>query len=216
MKKALRNGEEIHISSITEDERGLKCKCKCPECGELMEAQKEIGDSGFQDRFKHSSGSECHMSQLHVLAQEIIQDSSWIFLPNDNISDYLNPRMEHQLENGMRADNYVSTTDGDIAIEIVVTNPPSAMKIKYYTECNFMSIQITLYPEKYRSLNKRKIRRAVLSEKDTREWIKEPKEELPTKSKSPGQDVGWFGGLLVILGLGYLAKQAIDYIKRKP
>lgn len=77
------NGNIVHISTV---DRGLACKCKCPECGDRLIAKK--GKTGKQvHHFAHEANMdsrECYSpgeTALHKLAKEIIARRMQITIP---------------------------------------------------------------------------------------------------------------------------------------
>ncbi len=84
----LRNGQIISISDITSEERGLKCNCVCPGCGEPLQAR--IGTGKRQRHFAHDN-TACNpihatQSALHIMAKEIIQSEHVFRTPPLKIS----------------------------------------------------------------------------------------------------------------------------------
>jgi competence CoiA-like predicted nuclease len=51
----IREGSVILIEDLSKDERGLKCRCKCPECGGEFIAR--MGDVK-EHHFAHSNPSQ--------------------------------------------------------------------------------------------------------------------------------------------------------------
>ncbi|MEZ5041910.1 MAG: competence protein CoiA family protein [Saprospiraceae bacterium] len=75
---ALRAGAFVHIGEV---QRGLKCGCECPACGEKLVAKKGLKNG---HHFAHYSGQECTYSvesTLHYLAKAILEKSQSIRLP---------------------------------------------------------------------------------------------------------------------------------------
>ena len=83
LQYGLRNGCLIHISDILKEERGLKCRCKCPACG--VDLQAKLGNGGRQPHFSHSNSgcsyASAHQTILHMLAKDIINEELEIKLP---------------------------------------------------------------------------------------------------------------------------------------
>lgn len=84
----LRDGHIVLISEIDKNERGEKCKCTCPKCGEVLIAR--LGEVK-RPHFAHKSLCNCddknaQESGLHTLAKEIIKDNSSIFVPGFEIT----------------------------------------------------------------------------------------------------------------------------------
>ena len=85
----VRDGKTIHISELTEAERGGNCNCTCPACGEPL-----IAKMGNKNRhhYAHKTDSTCDIahaneSALHRYAKEIIQSHKRILLPGWEITE---------------------------------------------------------------------------------------------------------------------------------
>lgn len=69
-------------------ERGLKCNCLCPGCGEHLIAKQGTKNVAH---FAHSSGGECaagYESSIHLAIKNIIQKSKSLSLPECNFYTY--------------------------------------------------------------------------------------------------------------------------------
>lgn len=69
---ALKDGLTTHISEV---ERGLKCGCTCPACGEKLIAKK---GQYVTHHFAHQASKDCeygYESSLHFAAKEILSQS---------------------------------------------------------------------------------------------------------------------------------------------
>jgi hypothetical protein len=79
------NGTLVTIDQV---ERGLKCYCTCPGCGERLIAKKgEVNTA----HFAHESGGQCvggYESSVHLAVKEIIQKLKMITLPECNFLIY--------------------------------------------------------------------------------------------------------------------------------
>ena len=65
---AIKDGAGI---SIEDADRGLKCGCVCPACGEPLVAKK---GTKVMHHFAHHSGSTCeygYETSLHLMAKDI-------------------------------------------------------------------------------------------------------------------------------------------------
>lgn len=75
---ALKDGEIIHISKV---ERGLKCGCTCPACGETLVARK---GQRVIHHFAHQSTKNCeygYESSLHLVAKKILSQMKKMMIP---------------------------------------------------------------------------------------------------------------------------------------
>lgn len=76
----LRNEKLVHISELNKEERGLKCNCNCPSCGDKLIAR--MGKQNI-NHFAHSN-SDCKNgveSALHLWAKELIKNANQIIIP---------------------------------------------------------------------------------------------------------------------------------------
>lgn len=79
----IRNEIIVHISEISENERGLACSCTCPACGVSLQAR--LGNGKRRPHFAHHNDA-CNIitaqeTALHILAKEILQENQHIILP---------------------------------------------------------------------------------------------------------------------------------------
>lgn len=77
----VRDNKIVHISEILPDEKGLKCNCICPKCGERLIAK--MGPVRIR-HFSHSN-VECRNAletALHRFAKEILQKNMQLKLPD--------------------------------------------------------------------------------------------------------------------------------------
>lgn len=75
---ALKDGEITHISKV---ERGLKCGCNCPACGEKLVARK---GQRVMHHFAHQTTKDCeygYESSLHLAAKEILFQAKKMVIP---------------------------------------------------------------------------------------------------------------------------------------
>ncbi len=81
-----------NLVSIYQVPTGIKCKCTCPECGEILEAKNSGKDENTilrpnqkRAHFAHASGKVCantRESALHLLAKEVLAKHKTLMLPN--------------------------------------------------------------------------------------------------------------------------------------
>lgn len=75
---ALKDGVITHISKV---ERGLKCDCVCPACGERLVAKK---GQKMMHHFAHQTTKDCeygYESSLHLAAKEILSQTKKMVIP---------------------------------------------------------------------------------------------------------------------------------------
>ncbi|OCB00130.1 competence protein CoiA family protein [Clostridium beijerinckii] len=77
----IRNDKVIHISEVLESEKGLKCNCVCPKCGQRLKAR--LGEKNVR-HFAHQSENckNAFETALHKYGKEILQKHMKIKLPN--------------------------------------------------------------------------------------------------------------------------------------
>lgn len=77
----IRDNKIIHISEISEIERGFNCDCVCPQCGQRLKAR--LGEKNAR-HFAHQSENckNALETALHKYAKEILQKHMKIKLPN--------------------------------------------------------------------------------------------------------------------------------------
>lgn len=79
----MRDGKLVHISKLTQNERGDNCNCFCPCCGAPLTAR--MGQIN-QWHFAHASRTNCsnisaQQTALHMLAKEIIEEEKELLFP---------------------------------------------------------------------------------------------------------------------------------------
>jgi len=219
MNIGIRRNCETHIDDITNRQRGLRCKCKCPHCKGRLEALLPDTDPNFQRRFRHHrEDKDCADYRLHKLAQDIISESRRILLPDITSIQYTYPIQEKPLANRKYfADIYADCKNGPLVVEVTVTHKCPMGKIKYYRKQDWLVMEIVLNKANFSldGLNAKAIlKEAVLNELEIRKWIKHPQIDTQQEInflKKPEQSIntkkrqnitgiiGW-----VILGLGIL------------
>lgn len=78
-----RENEIVHISQITNEERGIKCNCVCVNCGERLVAK--IGGNKKTRHFAHYKECICNgglESALHLFAKDIFNKRKEIMIPS--------------------------------------------------------------------------------------------------------------------------------------
>lgn len=102
LQYGLRDGKIVHISELSDTDRGLACFCTCPACG--VDLQARLGQGKRRPHFSHHNEA-CNIATaqetaLHLLAKEILLENNHIWLPayvlsakeedcvNDNLFDY--------------------------------------------------------------------------------------------------------------------------------
>lgn len=73
------DGQLVFVDDV---EKGLKCKCTCPSCGEKMLAKN--GGCDREHHFSHESGHNCagyRETVLHIWSKQIIEEYKFLSIP---------------------------------------------------------------------------------------------------------------------------------------
>ena len=82
LQYGIREGKILHISELTEKEKGLACFCKCPACeGELEARLGSIRRHHFAHSNEACNIAAAQQTALHLLAKEILIENKHIMLP---------------------------------------------------------------------------------------------------------------------------------------
>lgn len=136
--KDKQSGNVVNIALV---QRGLKCNCVCIECNlPLIAAQGPKNDW----HFKHKGESNCKGGQetaLHKLVKQIIVENREIELPYHGTIIYKSAVQEKDFET-IRPDVTITTQNGNIYLEVVVTSTVSESKEMYLTKGEFKSVEL--------------------------------------------------------------------------
>jgi hypothetical protein len=151
------SGRIIHIS---EAERGLKCHCRCIECGAELEAVKgDIRDH----HFRHAEDKACGGGQetaIHILAKQIIADNTEIIIPGRRLL-YSNATIERWLDR-KRPDVTCWVNDRPVYFEIMVNNQVKKEKKQFYANGKHNCIEIDLSDKEIWRLSPEQLKELVL------------------------------------------------------
>lgn len=156
----IRDGTIVHISELRPADRGLKCRCTRPSCGDQLQAK--LGNVRIH-HFSHSPGRECagnRESALHALSKEIFAKNDWFMMPEARVwhgSDsvqvasacyvrYVDVQAECSV-GGIRADIALGRTDASklpFLIEVAVTHFVDEEKHAKLRELDYPCIEIDL------------------------------------------------------------------------
>jgi len=106
------DGTIVHISELTLEENGLKCRCVCPspDCGMRLQA-RNAGNIRVH-YFAHDSQTDCKggvESALHLFAKEVFQRNNTVKLPEFQVHvdwDSLKPVRPRRREKSEATDPY--------------------------------------------------------------------------------------------------------------
>ena len=180
---------EKHISEVPS---GLECDCICPWCQEELIAKhgsKEQIDykKPFSDHFAHHHNNECFESQVHSLAEEIVNSNSYINLPGLSYTKYSFAKREYRIGDQW-INNYIQTDQFDIAIEITIGEQKNKKKLKWLkNQKDLYSLLIHLEPDDYplkvnSKIGRRRLAKALLVNGRNKIWLKKP--DIPGDQES--------------------------------
>ena len=95
---AMRNGNIILIKDLSNDERGLKCQCKCPACdGDFIARLGDIKIHHFAHSKEACDEIIAYTTGLYKLIHQILGSGASFYVPSLIIKYYFSPR--HELNN---------------------------------------------------------------------------------------------------------------------
>lgn len=167
--------ELVHIDSVL---KGGACKCKCPLCGNWLDAKN--GGNIREHHFAHSHGSVCegaYETTLHLLAKQVLQEEKALMLPPSE--DETRPTGYAKLINvdlekwdsqyGFKPDAEGILEDGRrLLIEFYVSHKVQKKKHETIVKNNLLCIEINL---NFIELDKDAIRKFLLENTEYREWL---------------------------------------------
>jgi hypothetical protein len=127
---------------IRDAARGLKCNCKCIECGGDLVANKGEVNEWYFDHYIKSDclgGSE---TAIHKLAKDIISRHTKILTPKGYV-EYCDVEIEKDL-NFICPDISINSEGESIFIEIFVTNKKKVKQISIYNRHKLKSFEIDI------------------------------------------------------------------------
>ncbi len=191
----IRDGTIVHISELGPADRGLKCRCTCPSCGDQLQAK--LGNVRIH-HFSHSPGRECagnRESALHALSKEIFAKNDRFMMPEARVwhgSDsvqvasacyvrYVDVQAECSV-GGIRADIPLGRTDPSklpFLIEVAVTHFVDEEKHAKLRELDYPCIEIDLGTAglDFHEFDRAELERLLIHDVNNRTWIRIPGEE---------------------------------------
>jgi len=179
---ALKNDRIVHVSEV---DRGLKCGCTCPGCGERMVAKK---GQKTAHHFAHYNADCAHglETTLHLMAKEILECEKRIMLPEVVPRFSYNAPKEHTISRskmihfdevvlekrlaGVRPDVFVKTGSKHLLIEICVSNDLDREKHKKIEMLGISTLEINLF-EFDRMISKDELREVLIKGEEHKYWI---------------------------------------------
>lgn len=179
---AIKDGAGI---SIEDADRGLKCGCVCPACGEPLVAKK---GTKVMHHFAHHSGSTCeygYETSLHLMAKDILSRTQKITIPavyvefpdSDRSPQLYRAAQEVAIDHVVleaRYDNFIP----DVAlyvgpkvlfVEIYVTHAIDSSKLEKLKSAGVSTIEINL-SKKDRMITEQELRDILLKVSDEKTW----------------------------------------------
>ena len=154
MPYALKDGKVVHIDDV---EKGIKCGCTCPSCGELLVARK---GAVRQHHFAHANGGECatgYQTAVHLRAKDLFLGMKYLYLPKYKISvngrETFVPSMNAKIKEvvlekrlgDIIPDIIVTTEKGQqVLVEIFVTHKVDKDKAEKIKNMDIPAIEISL------------------------------------------------------------------------
>lgn len=177
----LRDSYIVHISEISEDQRGLKCNCVCPVCHEPLQAR--IG----MKRIKHFAHSRncpnAAETALHMMAKDIVLNNRQILLPHVEFAyEIIKPskyfkynlaKSEYFIK-GIKPDLMISDGKNTLFIEIVVTHDVDDEKYEKIKYMNLSVLKIDLEEYYYTSIQNgtyEHLENHIIHQQTNKEWI---------------------------------------------
>jgi hypothetical protein len=201
--------ENNNVVSIFQVATGKKCNCKCPECGEILEAKNKgktedtvLKTNQKQAHFAHSSGKVCQYaaeSALHKMAKEILLKHKSLMLPalyhiNERVRDEFHLTFDSvELEQRIEQNGVVITPDAILTkgnkklfVEFYKSHLVDENKKSKIEKIGISTIEIDLNyiePVVNGKPNYEGLREYLAIETDSREWIFNTESERLYKEK---------------------------------
>ena len=180
---AIKDGAGI---SIEDADRGLKCGCVCPACGEPLVAKK---GTKVMHHFAHHSGSNCeygYETSLHLMAKAILSTAKTIVTPKVYVY-FPNSTKEKQLCCDSRAipvdkveleQNYGNVVPDVVVysggrkffLEIYVTHAVDREKISKLKTAGISTMEIDLSKVE-QTISYEDLQRILLEDNEQKRWI---------------------------------------------
>lgn len=168
------SGKMVHISEV---QKGLDCKCRCPKCNERMVAK--IGNGGRQPHFAHQKDSDCqgaYMTALHKMAEQIIEEKKAVMAPayknvGSQMLIFTTVEVESRTERKDMQPDLVGVDEGGYRwiIEIRNTHEVDSTKKRKIKESAITCLEIDVRKQSLEELPN-----FLLYSDESREWINNP------------------------------------------
>ncbi|MCR5636994.1 MAG: hypothetical protein K6F76_07455 [Clostridiales bacterium] len=182
MTYALKNNRITYIDDV---EKGLKCGCVCPACGEALIAKQ---GNKLTHHFAHRSDTDCeygYQTSLHLAAKEILSNAKRINLPqvilnfpgsskSVRISDSVTLDFDKiELEKnfgGIIPDIVAYKGDRKLFIEVYVTHKIGDSKLVKIKKADISTIEIDLSKMNH-NISREELTHVLLSECSEKKWV---------------------------------------------
>lgn len=199
----VRDGKIVSINDITENERGLKCKCSCPGCGKPLQARLgKVKQKHFAHNNANCNLASAQQSALHLLAKEILQQENQMTFPElsikaedipecadyEYINGFENPKythiksktitfdkviLEHKISD-IIPDIIIEKNGKQCLVEIAVTHYIDDIKQEKINSIGLPVIEIDLGPISNELLNIDSLRELIIYGTDNKKWCYHP------------------------------------------
>lgn len=157
----------------------------CPECGQPLIVRK--GDVRIH-HFAHKSGGgiSCGETAVHLMAKQIIAESSYIVIPPVFINQTMSRIKILEAHQELRIENYIpdillKLENNDLlAIEIFVNHKTEEDKIKFYRDKRILALEIDLSKQSITS--EEDLKKILLDGLSLKYWLsfpRPPKQIIP-------------------------------------
>lgn len=182
MTWALKDEKMVHVDEV---ERGLKCGCICPACGEPLIAKQ--GEKKTH-HFAHQSTVNCeygYESSLHLLSKEILSETQIFRIPPVEVhfreshklpvevSDSKDikideVKLEHRI-GGIIPDVVLYSGEKEFLVEIYVTHRVDEEKLEKIRALDISVIEIDLSNQE--TISKEMLREILINGIEKKEWL---------------------------------------------
>ena len=204
-------GEPVHISQMLEKDRGLDCNCVCAACKRSLVAKlgrgkrvRHFAHYAERDIVLDCSAQKANESGLHLMAKKIVKESTYINLPEIQISarrdssrneddwEQLQPlifekKRKLQFSNaetevrcdGFVPDIYIPIRDSVLLVEIAVTHYVDIEKYNRIKRAKVPTIEIDIsdFLKNTESFSEDELRKELIDSVEHKRWIYHRREQ---------------------------------------
>ncbi|MDR3600356.1 MAG: competence protein CoiA family protein [Desulfosporosinus sp.] len=179
----LREGKIVHISDIAEVERGLRCRCICPQCHSILIAKLGVKNV---HHFAHQN-VDCPFAletALHLFAKQVLEETKYIHLPKvayywhaketvmypESILYFDSVTIETRFGT-IVPDIILRKGRSELIVEIKVTHEIDSDKFDKIFSMDISTVEIDLSSFDNTNFNKAVVTRAIIQGLEYKEWI---------------------------------------------